>query len=524
MTQKLEKFIKTQKFKYFSNYLIFFLIFAFFFLKMNLSLGEYKENFSRLFSFLSTSFRIDFSDYKIVFYKIYETFLVAFSASAIGVFLATIFAPFLTKYFSKNFFVIKLLSSIFTVFRTIPALVFAAILVNLFSAGSFTGFLSMSIIIFFSATKLIKEHIEEIDHNKTKAFYSMGLNKFMFFKACILPLSKRYIVSVFFLSLESSIRGASVLGLVGAGGIGEELLKNLSYLRYDKVSFIILNLLILIMIIDSVSWFFRKRDLFFKITTEKSYKNLKIIRKIFFILLGIFIIYSINNLASSIEDISMQTFSKRLYNFFSRLNHLDLFYLTNALKALFDSFAVAFFATVLASPLAVILSFFASNISKSKFYFLVKFFINFIRTFPPIIVAIIFFTGFGPGLISGFFALFIYTIGVITKIYVDALESENFDYSIYGESLGLSKFYIYLKMWFPATLPKFISIFLYRFESNMKNSSVLGMVGAGGIGKLLLNHIRFRNWDKVWVLLLVLIITIIIIENISLFIREKIKK
>ncbi|EAA23124.1 Phosphonates transport system permease protein phnE [Fusobacterium vincentii ATCC 49256] len=53
---------------------------------------------------------------------------------------------------------------------------------------------------------------------------------------------------------------------------------------------------------------------------------------------------------------------------------------------------------------------------------------------------------------------------------------------------------------------------LYRFESNMKNSSVLGMVGAGGIGQLLMNHIAFRNWEKVWVLLIFLIITIILIE------------
>lgn len=522
---KLEKFIITQKIKTLSNYIIFSLILSFFFFKMNLSFEEYRENFTRLFIFLSNSVTIDFSDSKIIFYKIYETFLVAFSASVIGVFLATIFAPFLTKYFTKNSIVTKILSSIFTIFRTIPALVFAAILVNLFSAGSFTGFLSMSIIIFFSATKLIKEYIEEIEVNKVKYFQAMGLNKFMFFKASILPLSKHYIISVFFLSLESSIRGASVLGLVGAGGIGEELLKNLSYLRYDKVIFIVLNLLILIMLIDTTSWFFRKKDNFFKITTLKSYKNFKIIKKIFFILLSLFIIYSVKFLASSLDDISIQTFFKRLFNFFSKLNHLDLSYSKKALLALFDSFSVAFFATILACPFAICLSFFAgSNISKSKFSFLIKLFINFIRTFPPVIVAIIFFTGFGPGLISGFFALFIYTVGVITKIYVDALESENFDYGTYGNSLGLSNFYIYLKMWFPATFPKFISIFLYRFESNMKNSSILGMVGAGGIGRLLLNHIRFRNWDKVWVLLLFLILTIIIIENISLFIREKIKK
>ena len=88
------------------------------------------------------------------------------------------------------------------------------------------------------------------------------------------------------------------------------------------------------------------------------------------------------------------------------------------------------------------------------------------------IVAILFFSGFGPGLISGFFALYLYTTGVITKVYVDVLESVEVDYGLYGKSLGLRNFYIYLKLWLPSTYTNFVSIFLYRFESNMKNSSV----------------------------------------------------
>lgn len=82
------------------------------------------------------------------------------------------------------------------------------------------------------------------------------------------------------MTLESSIRGASVLGMVGAGGIGEELWKDLSFLRYDKVSFIILILLIFIFLTDSLSWFFRKKDSLIKITTYQGYKKVKLFQKL----------------------------------------------------------------------------------------------------------------------------------------------------------------------------------------------------------------------------------------------------
>ena len=65
---------------------------------------------------------------------------------------------------------------------------------------------------------------------------------------------------------------------------------------------------------------------------------------------------------------------------------------------------------------------------------------------------------------------------------------------------------------------------MYRFESNIKNSTILGMVGAGGIGHLLVNNIEYRNWNRISTLLIGLCITIIIIENISYIIRIKVKK
>ncbi|WP_022819004.1 PhnE/PtxC family ABC transporter permease [Fusobacterium russii] len=525
MKMTLEKFIRIQRFKNITKYILFTFFLLFFFIQLNLSFTDFTNGFLKLAAVIKGMTRVDFSDYSLVFLKVFETFIIAFIASLLGVVFATLFSPFLTDYIIKNKFILKILNSLFSAFRTIPALVFAAILVTLIGTGSFTGFISLFIITFFSASKLIKEYLEEIAKEKINSFKSLGFGKFTFFKACIYPISKSYIVSIFFLSLESSMRGASVLGLVGAGGIGQELWKNLNYLRYDKVSFIILLLLFFIFITDSVSYFFRKKDSIIKTSTYRAYKTQKKLKAFFTVFLVFISFYFLKMLYSNEDMPQFFIIWERLSMFIQKIAHIDLFYYKKAILALLESFSLAFFATFLAAPTALIISFFASsNIFNNKISMVAKFVINLIRTFPPIIVAIIFFSGFGPRFISGFFALYFYTTGVVAKVYTDILESSEVDYGLYGKSIGLNKLYTYLRFWIPSTYTNFISILLYRFESNMKNSSILGMVGAGGIGELLINHINYRNWEKVWFLLLILIFTIILIENVSIYIRTVIKK
>lgn len=524
MKMTLEKFIKIQTIKKTILYFTFLFFLALYFFYLNLDFYDFIDGLRKLSHIFSSMFRIDLSDYFIVFSKIFETLIVAFSSSFFGLLLAIIFVPFISKYSIKNKFLFKLVNSIFSFFRTIPALVFAAILVSIISTGNFTGFISLLIINFFAATKLIREYIDELNETKIKSFKSLGFKKLTFFKSCILPISRPYIISVFFLNLESSMRGASVLGMVGAGGIGEELWKNLNYLRYDKVSFIILILLLFIFLTDSISYFFRKKDILIKISSHKEYLNLKKIKNFLFFSIILLSFFCLKQLYNQSDNLSAGIILKRTLLFIQRFKEIDIKYLGKGISALLESFNLAFFATFLAIPSSIIISFFgSSNIFNSKISFFIKFIINLLRTFPPVIVAIIFFSGFGPRFISGFFALYLYTTGVVSKIYIDIIESSEIDYGIYGKSLGLSKLYIYLKFWLPSTYTKFISLILYRFESNMKNSSILGMVGAGGIGQLLINHIGFRNWEKVWLLIIILVFTIILIEILSDYIRDFIK-
>ena len=112
----------------------------------------------------------------------------------------------------------------------------------------------------------------------------------------------------------------------------------------------------------------------------------------------------------------------------------------------------------------------------------------------------------------------------MTKMYNEVLEGINNNILLMTKSIGLGSFISYIKIIFNGYFPEFVTIILYRFEANIKNSTILGMVGAGGIGHLLVNNIEYRNWNRISTLLIGLALSIIIIENISYLIRMKVKK
>ena len=488
------------------------------------SLSSFLRGLPDMFDLVRRMFALDFSYIISVMPLLLETFLMAFVSSASGVFIACIITFFLPYNTSPSQIVSKVLSAVFSVFRTLPSLIWAALLVSFFSAGRFSGLLALSIISFFMSTKLIKEYIEAMDKDEFDFYKSLGIGKGKIYYKIILTKIRKFIVSTFLLCLESNIRSASILGLVGAGGIGQRLWVELNHMNYDRVSSIILMLLVLIFIIDLLSQKLREIDIKspINICSIEGYKKSKFLKKIIFILfiiiLFLIIKFSIN--------ITRERFLLGLTQgsvIIKKILSPDLAYLSRAVPAAFESVAIAIFASLLGAIISFIFTAFtAANITSSKkVSVLFKILINIIRTFPAIITAIIFFRGLGPGPFAGALALTIYTAGMLSKLYFEYIEDIPADSIMSMKALGLSPFTMYAKLIYPKTYRSFLGFVLYRLESNIRNSSILGLIGAGGIGTLLSMNISWRNWNRVGSLLLVSSIMIIFFDYLSSTIRKK---
>ncbi|MBU1023781.1 phosphonate ABC transporter, permease protein PhnE [bacterium] len=147
----------------------------------------------------------------------------------------------------------------FNAVRAIDTLIFALIFVAWVGLGPFPGMLAMAIHSIGMLGKLFSEAIENIDKGQVEALKSVGATRMEVVRWAVIPQVSTYFISYFLYRFEINIRAAVVLGLVGAGGIGQYLKTNMDLYNYDTVSVIIFTILILVMTIDAFSNWLRRK-------------------------------------------------------------------------------------------------------------------------------------------------------------------------------------------------------------------------------------------------------------------------
>jgi len=191
---------------------------------------------------------------------------------------------------------------------------------------------------------------------------------------------------------------------------------------------------------------------------------------------------------------------------------------------LYETFNMAVLSTLMGFVFALLLSFLsAKNITPNIYsYHLVKRFLEFLRGVPEIIFAILFVWALGVGPLAGIIAITIHTTGALGKLFSEVHENADLKTceairSHGGNWVSEMRYGI-----IPKVLPNIISYALLRFEINIRASTVIGFVGAGGIGQELYLVINFNYYEEVSAIILLIILTVITIDVSSGRIRQKI--
>ena len=189
---------------------------------------------------------------------------------------------------------------------------------------------------------------------------------------------------------------------------------------------------------------------------------------------------------------------------------------------LLQTIAIAVLGTLIGAVLAIPFAFLASfNIMPKPVAYAVRVLILMIRTVPSIVWALMWIRVTGPGAACGVITQSICSIGMISKMYITAIEDLDTHILESLDAMGCTPFQKIRYGVIPQLTASFISTTIYRFDINLKDATTLGIVGAGGIGASLVQCLNSRRWAMVGAFVWGLMVLVLIIELVSTRIRRK---
>ncbi|DAC56033.1 MAG TPA: ABC transporter permease subunit [Candidatus Poseidoniales archaeon] len=184
------------------------------------------------------------------------------------------------------------------------------------------------------------------------------------------------------------------------------------------------------------------------------------------------------------------------------------------LKIAFVSTVLGFFGAILLSPLA------ARNLQTVWVAVPVRVLLAAVRSLPSLMWAIIFVIVIGFGPLSGALAMTFYTVGYLGKLQYETFEGMESGPLEAGRAMGLSSTSITTNIVIPENSNHLLSQLIFMFEYNVRHGTVIGIVGAGGIGYYINNYLKFLQYEKVFALLIMIFVVVIVIDLISHIVRS----
>ncbi len=193
-----------------------------------------------------------------------------------------------------------------------------------------------------------------------------------------------------------------------------------------------------------------------------------------------------------------------------------------------ETVEIAVFGTLIGALLAMPVSFFAARnlmrrtLPTTGVYFVLRAILSVIRTVPTLLWGLLFLVAAGPGAFAGVLAISAFTVGLLAKLYSEAIESIDWGQIEAVTAAGGSPFHVVRFGVVPQVFPFFIAHTLYGFEVNTHSAFVLGFIGAGGMGFIILEFIQQFMYRATGTALIVTAVMTLTIDYSSAWLRARI--
>ncbi|MEM9132944.1 MAG: phosphonate ABC transporter, permease protein PhnE [Actinomycetota bacterium] len=507
-------------------------------------------------------------DRSVIIQALLDTFFMAFAGTAIGVLLSIPLA-FAAAENVMPYRVVRVVARALIVFtRAVPTIAFALVFVRVYGIGVLPGIIAIGLHSIGMIGKLLADAIEEIDPGPREGVLATGAGPFQDMATGIWSQITPTVISVSLYRLEIDFRGAPILGFVGAGGIGVILRGYQGNLRYPDLLGVALLFVVLVVIMEIASSLTRRAILGSEGATPRRSAGLLTgllrrrpaslptstsmsaggaatgsapmaptrerslrppwtkdrIRLNVAAAIGVLLFV----LSFVVPDISFREMFVELTNLPEivwRLIPKDLAWFTARVRSdLLETVAIGFASTFLALLVAIPLSFVAaSNTAPGRAsYAIARFTALLVRAAPDIVVAVLLVVAIGLGPAAGTLALAFGLIGFATKLFADNIEEVRQGPRDGVVSSGAGRLQDLGTAVTPQALPSLVGNSLYLLDISLRSSTVLGIVGAGGIGFLLQNASKTLDFQTMGGIILSIFVIVYAIELLAGWVRRQI--
>lgn len=506
------------------------------------------NSFDNAVNFIGRMFPLDFPPLGESVALIVETLAIVFLATLLSVVLSIPVALMAARTTTRGRFSQGTARALIVLARAIPDLVLAIVFMRIFGLGATAGILAMGIHSIGMVAKLYGDAIEELDDGPRQAVESAGASSRQQIWAAIPQKLLPQIIATALHRFDINLRTSVLLGYVGIGGIGLAISESLRVLDYQRGMALALIVLALCIVLEMISGSIRKAlmsrsgggisggtwvDRMLAHGQKPAEGDLRLSPPwtgeritrfasallILVLLVGSLRIVDINwgDVVAGVPDIP---------------STLALFFPPSAggawealVEALILTIQIALAATLIGAVLALPIGVLAArNVVRNPYIH--SFFrgvIVVVRGIPELILAIIFVVISGLGGVAGTLALSVGAVGLLSKLVADSLEETDTDVQDAQRAAGASDVQVFFSATLRQAAPAFIAHTMYLLDTNIRSATLLGVVGAGGVGFLLLNASRVNQFDVVTMILILMVGVVLLVELLSMWLRHTVR-
>lgn len=433
------------------------------------------------------------------------------------------------------------------VLRAVPDFVWAIIFVTAVGLGPLAGLIAIAVNMTGTLAKVYSELWDNVAPQRYESVSALDARRLVVFAHAIRPLAARSALSFTLMRWECAVRNAAVIGVVGGGGLGAEIVYQIRFGAWDQVSTLILFTLALTWLVDLGSNHLR-RQLRDEADQHASRSPRVAVLRAYgavVLILGAVLAASAlliwghaadgsarNHLAPVLELFTGNTLGQLA--FFERLLHPDLRFevLLPALRSAVDPLAMALVATLASAVLAALLGYFCSRsfqLQASRFIggarsrwqrlprrlWLVagRGLALVLRGIPEVTWALLLIAFFGPGLVAGTVALTLHSTGLLLRVFAEAVD--NLPHRLLEPHAQGTPLRSYVLVAAPLVWREWLTYVFFQFEANVRMAVVLGLVGVGGLGFQFAHRFEFFRFEQASTYLLVMIALTLVIDRLA---------